>query len=461
MCGLFGIYDNKRDGNEEAARLTYFALYSLQHRGQESAGISVSDGTSIKTYKQMGLVSRVFSEDILDSLTGWSALGQVRYSTTGSSQLHNAQPFEFKFNGGEKMVIAHNGNLVNFDLLCDQLDVTEPTSTSDTELMARILQNSKADTIEEAVLEMVKIIRGAYSVAILTKDKLIAFRDPHGIRPLCIGKLGEATIFTSETCALDIVGARHVREIEPGEMVVVTHEGLLSKTFTTHSDRAMCAFEYIYFARPDSNIYGKNLYKVRVNMGRNLAREHPVDADIVISVPDSGTPAAIGFSKESGIPFDDGLIKNRYVGRTFIQPSQAMRELGVKIKLNPIREIFENKRVVIVDDSIVRGTTSKNIIKIIREAGAREVHMRVSSPPVMCPCFYGIDTATKSELIAANMSVEEIRKHLNVDSLGYLSIKGMVGAINLPHKDLDLACFNNVYPIKIPEAVQELKLVFK
>jgi len=457
MCGLFGIFDN----NKEVSKLTYFALYSLQHRGQESTGISVSDGQTITTHKDMGLVSRVFSEDILEKLKGRSALGHVRYSTTGSSHLHNAQPFEVTLASGEQIVITHNGNLVNFETLCEELGITEPTSSSATELMARMLQTSQAATLEDAILEMVRKIQGAYSVIILSKDKLIAFRDPCGIRPLSIGKLDDSYIVTSETCALDIVGAQHVRAIEPGEMVVISSKGLSSRTFSVRSKRAMCAFEYIYFARPDTTIYGKNLYQVRVNMGRNLAREHPVDADIVISVPDSGTPAAIGFSKESGIPFDDGLIKNRYVGRTFISPTQTMRELGVKIKLNPIREIFENKRVVVVDDSIVRGTTSKKIVQLIRDCGACEVHMRFSSPPVMYPCFYGIDTATKSELIAANMSLEEIRQHLNVDTLGYLSIKGMVRAINLPDKELDLACFNGEYPVDIPEAVQELKLIFK
>ncbi|MFC1596022.1 amidophosphoribosyltransferase [Candidatus Margulisiibacteriota bacterium] len=457
MCGLFGIYDND---SREVAKLTYFALYSLQHRGQESAGISVTDGEQITTHKDMGLVSRIFTEDIISGLKGRSALGHVRYSTTGSSHLHNAQPLEVTFNN-EKMVIAHNGNLVNFDLLCEKLGITESNSFSDTELMARILESSKADTLEEAVLEMVKMIQGAYSVVIMTNDKLIAFRDPCGIRPLCIGKIDGSFIVTSETCALDIVGAELVRPIEPGELVVISREGLSSKTFRNDAKRSMCAFEYIYFARPDSTIYGKNLYQSRVNMGRNLFREHPVEADLVISVPDSGTPAAIGFAKESGIPYEDGLIKNRYVGRTFISPTQDMRELGVKIKLNPIRHIFEDKTVVVVDDSIVRGTTSKKIIQLIRECGAKEVHMRVSSPPVRYPCFYGIDTATKSELIAANMSIEEIREHLNVDTLGYLSIQGMIKAINLPGKELDIACFNGEYPVEIPEEVSELKLIFK
>lgn len=461
MCGLFGIINQTPQEEQDVARLSYFALYSLQHRGQESAGISVSDGVKVSTHKDMGLVSRVFTEENLERLKGFLGVGQVRYSTTGSSNICNAQPFEITLQNGEKIVIAHNGNLVNFAELCFTLGISEATSTSDTELMARILQKSTAPNLEDAILEMLKIIQGAYSVIVMSKDKLIAFRDPCGIRPLSIGKLGNCTVVTSETCAMDIIGAQFMRDVEPGEMVVISQEGYTTKSFTPHSKRAMCAFEYIYFARPDSNIYDKNLYEARINMGRFLAREHPVEADIVIGVPDSGTPAAIGYSKETGIPYDDGLIKNRYVGRTFISPSQAMRERGVKIKLNPIRKIFDNKRVVVVDDSIVRGTTSKKIVSIIRECGAREIHMRVSSPPVMFPCFYGIDTATKSELIAATKSIEQIREHLKVDSLGYLSVKGMVHAINLPHQDLDLACFNGEYPVNIPEAVQELKLIFK
>ena len=461
MCGLFGVINQTSNNEQDVSRLTYFGLYSLQHRGQESAGISVSNGKTIATHKDMGLVSRVFTEDNLEHLKGFMSVGQVRYSTTGSSNICNAQPFEITLNNGDNIVIAHNGNLVNFNEICSKLGINEATSASDTELMARILQQSKAPNIEDAILEMLKMIQGAYSVIIMTKDKLIAFRDPCGIRPLSIGKLDNSIVITSETCAMDIVGAHFTREIEPGELVVFSQDGYNSKSFTAQTKRAMCAFEYIYFARPDTNIYGKSLYEARVNMGRFLAREHPVEADIVIGVPDSGTPAAIGYAKEAGIPYDDGLIKNRYVGRTFISPSQAMRERGVKIKLNPIRKIFENKRVIIVDDSIVRGTTSKKIVQIIRECGAREIHMRVSSPPVMFPCFYGIDTATKSELIAATKSVAQIREHLKVDTLGYLSIKGMVHAINLPHKDLDLACFNGEYPVNIPEAVQELKLIFK
>jgi len=459
MCGLFGIFDSSKD--KEVARLAYFALYSLQHRGQESAGITVSDGEKLTTHKGMGLVSQVFSEPVLTGLTGYVGLGHVRYSTTGSSNLKNAQPFEVTTRHGLQLAIAHNGNLVNFDRLCASAGITEPTTSSDTELMARLLQNADSTDIEQAILEMTRKIHGAYSVVVMTPDRLIAFRDPCGIRPLCIGKIDGATIVTSETCALDIVGAKYIREVEPGEMVTISKEGLVSKIISHETRRAMCVFEYIYFARPDSIIYGKNLYHVRVNMGRNLAREHPVEADIVIGVPDSGTPAAIGFSKETGIPYDDGLIKNRYVGRTFIHPTQLMREMGVKIKLNPIRDIFENKRVVVVDDSIVRGTTSRKIIQLIRESGAREVHMRVSSPPVTHPCFYGIDTATRSELIASKASMEEIRQHLNVDSLGYLSIAGMVQAINIPHDELDLACLNGKYPVEIPEALQELKLIFK
>lgn len=458
MCGLFSIFDSEK--NKDVARLTFFGLYALQHRGQESAGISVTEGRTIQTHKGMGLVSRVFTEENLSQLTGHSALGHVRYSTTGSSHLCNAQPFDMTTQSGIPFSIAHNGNLVNFDMLCQQVGMNEDMTMSDTELMARLLQQSTEKEILSAVLSMTKSLIGAYSIVIMTPDKLIALRDPFGVRPLCIGQLDGAFIVTSETCALDIVGAKHIRDIEPGEIVIITQDGFTSKMFSSRTTRSMCVFEYIYFARPDSTIYGKNLYQVRVNMGRQLAREHPIQADMVISVPDSGTPAAIGFSKESGIPYDDGLIKNRYVGRTFIQPNQLLREVGVKIKLNPIREIFENKRVVVVDDSIVRGTTSKKIVQVIRDAGASEVHMRVSSPPVRFPCFYGIDTATRAELIAACMNEEGIVNHLKVDSLGYLSIDGMVHAINLPGKDLDLACLNGKYPIAVPEALSALKLIY-
>jgi len=459
MCGIFAIYD--QENNKNVAKLTYFALYSLQHRGQESAGITVSNGKEMKTHKNMGLVSQIFDEKKLSKLTGNLALGHVRYSTTGSSNIENAQPFETIWNDKEKIQIAHNGNLVNFDRICSHLGITIPTNNSDTELIALLLKKLKDPSLETTIQKIIQKITGAYSIVIMSKEKIIAFRDPYGIRPLCLGRLGSSYVLASESCAFDIIGAQYIREVEPGEIITISKTGLSSTMLPSTTNRAMCVFEYIYFARPDSNIYGKNLYCTRVNMGRNLAREQPVKADMVISVPDSGTPAAIGYSKESGIPLDEGLIKNRYVGRTFISPTQEMRELGVRIKLNPISKIFEGKRIVIVDDSIVRGTTSRKIVNLVRKAGAREVHVRVSSPPILFPCFYGIDTATKSELIAANMSLEKIRQHLNADSLGYLSIRGLTQAINLPSKDLDLACLNGEYPIKIPEEIQKLKLIFK
>ncbi|MFA5839060.1 MAG: amidophosphoribosyltransferase [Candidatus Margulisiibacteriota bacterium] len=459
MCGIFGVYNFAPDG---PAKLTYYGLFALQHRGQESAGIAVSDGNEIKCHKGMGLVNQVFNEKRLQTLPGKIAVGHVRYSTTGSSILENAQPIIFESKYGV-IAIAHNGNLVNSADLRNELKEKGIAfeGTTDTEVLAQLIATSKMEKIEEAVVEAVKQCRGAFSLIIMTKDKLLALKDAHGIRPLSVGKTENGYIFASETCAIDIIGARFMRDVANGELVTIDENGLTSMTWQRGETDALCVFEFIYFARPDSVLNGRSVYESRVQMGKMLAEEHPVDADIIMPVPESGIPAAIGFSAESKIPYGEGLIKNRYIGRTFIQPSQEMREMGVRIKLNPIRDAVRGKKVVLIDDSIMRGTTSRQIIRLIRDAGAREVHMRVSSPPNLNPCFYGIDTATKAELIAANLSIDGIRKYLEADSLGYLSIRSLVKAISMPAKNLCMACLNGEYPVKIPEKMQSLKLFFK
>jgi amidophosphoribosyltransferase len=456
MCGIFGIYSNKLNVIES----TYFSLFALQHRGQESAGISVSNGEQVHTIKKLGLISQAFTKEDMDALPkGEIAIGHVRYSTTGSSFVENAHPFAFMFKG-TYMSLAHNGNLVNIQELRDWcMDKGfRFNSSSDTELICAMLTLSEKDTIEEAIAEVSKRLKGAYSFVVLTPDKIVGMRDSFGIRPMVIGEISGGFAIASEDCALGVVGAEHIREVMPGEMVVISKNGVSFNTvFEPQQRLAACAFEFLYFARPDSCISGKNLYEARVRMGRNLYREHPVDADSVISVPDSGTPAAIGFSRESGIPFAEGLIKNRYIGRTFIQPDQLLREVGVRLKLNPIISAIKNKRIVLVDDSIVRGTTSKKIVKLLRSVGAKEIHMRISAPEVKWPCFYGIDTESQKELIAANHSVEEIGKILEVDSIGYLSLKGLVNAIHLPKEHLCLACFNGDYPVQVPDNLQRSK----
>jgi amidophosphoribosyltransferase len=458
MCGLYGIYAP----GKEVAKLTYLGLFALQHRGQESAGISVARGQQLYTHKAMGLVPQVFNEEILSTLQGDLAIGHVRYSTTGSSRIENAQPLEFTVND-IPVVLAHNGNLVNADSLRALLESEgfKFSTTSDTEIIAALFKKYYSEDLERTIEAMFKDLQGAYSVLIMLPGKIIGFRDPWGIRPLCLGKLEGSYVLASESCALATTGADYIREVENGEVIILDQAGSHSRTFAKHKRNALCIFEHVYFARPDSIMSGQTIYKVREKMGQLLAREHPVKADIVIAVPDSGVPAAIGYAKESKLPYEEGLIKNRYVGRTFINPDQMIRELGVKIKLNPISEILRDRRVVIVDDSIVRGTTSRKIVKLLREAGAREVHMRVSSPPIVNPCFYGIDTASKSELIAANMSVEEIRKHLDVDSLGYLSIKGLLTATHASKKEFCLGCFNADYPVAVPEELTRLKILFK
>ncbi|MBI5399186.1 amidophosphoribosyltransferase [Candidatus Saganbacteria bacterium] len=456
-CGVFGVYSFN---GANLAKPTYYGLFSLQHRGQESAGIYVSDGRRFKGRAGMGLVNMIFNEDNLKELTGHIAIGHVRYSTTGSSILENAQPFVIESKFGP-IAVAHNGNLINTKELRDHLPDYKFKGTTDTEIIAALLANSPESDFEAALIKTLAQCRGAFSLIIMTNDKLVAVRDPHGIRPLSIGKLDDAYVFSSETCGLDVVGAVFVRDVDAGELVIIDAQGLRSKTWSRGEREAMCVFEFIYFARPDSLIKGRSFHDIRVHLGKYLAVEQPANADMVIAVPDSGIPAAIGYASESGIPFSEGLIKNRYIGRTFIQPTQALRDIGVKMKLNPIRDAVRGRKIVLMDDSIVRGTTSRQIVRLLRDCGAREVHFRVSSPPIMHSCFYGIDTPSRADLIAANLSVEGIRKYIEADSLGYLSLKSLTKAINLPADRSCLACLNGEYPVNIPERLQSLKLFFE
>lgn len=456
-CGVYGIYSY--DGND-LAKPVYYGLFSLQHRGQESAGIFTSDGKKFKGKVGMGLVNVVFNEENLKDLTGHIAIGHVRYSTTGSSVIANAQPMVIESKFGP-IALSHNGNLINTGELRAELPEYKFKSTTDSEVIAALIANSSADTLEEALISTLKKCRGAFSLVIMSLDKLIGVRDPNGVRPLSVGKMNQAYVISSETCGLDVVGADFVRDVANGEMVIIDKDGLQSKTWDRREREALCVFEFIYFARPDSMFAGRSFHDVRVHLGKYLAKEHPADAEMVIAVPDSGIPASMGFSGESKIPYSEGLIKNRYIGRTFIQPTQMMRDIGVRMKLNPIRDSIRGRKIIMIDDSIVRGTTSRQIVRLLRDQGAREVHMRISSPPYMSPCFYGIDTPTRSELIAANLSVEGIRKYLEADSLGYLSLKSLVKAVNIPHDRLCLACLNGEYPVKIPERMQSLKLFFK
>ena len=459
-CGVFGVFAP----GEDVARLTYFGLHALQHRGQESAGITVSNGELLLTYKQLGLVTQVFSDADLDSLRGKLAIGHVRYSTTGSTRLENAQPCVIE-DGKFSLAIAHNGNILNSKPLADRLRKEGYTfrSSSDTEAILYLIhRNFRLNlSIEEAIARAMSELKGAYSLAIATLNQLIAVRDPYGIRPLAIGRMPAGYVISSETCGLDIVGAEFVREVQPGEIIVIDENGMFSYEGQPAAKPFICMFEFIYFARPDSKINGKTLYQARKEMGRYLAKEAPVEADIVIPVPDSGIPSAVGYAEASGIPFGEGLIKNRYVGRTFIQPTQYLRQLGIKLKLNPLKDIISGKRVVLVDDSIVRGNTSRQIVQLIKDAGAREVHVRVSSPPVMWPCFYGIDTANRNELIAANMSIEDIRKSIGADSLVYLSLESLIKATGLPGESFCLACLNGNYPIEIPKKLKLSKFVLE
>lgn len=457
-CGVFGVY-----GHPEAANLVYLGLYALQHRGQEGAGITSSDGRQFYTEKGMGLVADIFTEKRLKRLPGHTAIGHNRYSTTGSSSLKNVQPIVANFAMGS-LAIAHNGNLVNAEQLRRRLEEDGAIfqSSSDSEVMIHLMARSRYEDFRERAIDSLKRVSGAFSLLIMREKELIAARDPYGVRPLCLGMVDGCYVVASETCAFDLIGARYIRDIEPGEIVTISEGGLSSMKALNSTRKAFCIFEFIYFSRPDSYIFGgHNVNELRKEFGRQLAREDPVNADIVIPVPDSGVPAAIGFSEESGIPFDFGLIRNHYVGRTFIEPKQSIRHFGVKIKLNPVRDLLEGKRVVVVDDSIVRGTTSKKIVKMIREGGgAREVHMRISSPPSIGPCFYGIDTPTRQELIATTHSVQEIRKFITADSLAYLSLEGLKNIVP-ESENYCTACFNNVYPIHFPgEHLQQMELVF-
>ncbi len=449
QCGVFGIF-----GNSRAAELTYLGLYALQHRGQESAGIVTSDKGQIHMHKGMGEVSEVFAKkETLAKLTGNISVGHTRYSTTGASSLVNIQPFLIT-NRDRVLAIAHNGNLTNALELKTRLDSKGSIfqTTSDTEIILHLATVSKKKTRYDRVCEALSKVRGAYSALFLTDYSLIAARDPQGFRPLALGKYNRSWVIASETCAFDIIGAKYIRDIEPGEVLEITKDELRS-TFPRKKQRhAACIFEYIYFARPDSRIFGENVDKIRRRLGRQLAREHPVEADIVIGIPDSANTATLGYAEESGIRFEIGLIRNHYVGRTFIDPEQKIRDLDVKVKFNPVRGVLQGRRVVVVDDSIVRGTTSKKLVKMIRDAGAREVHFRVSSPPIVSPCFFGIDMPTKEELIGHRMSVKEIEKYLEVDSLRYLSLRGMLSMPSLPDTDFCSGCFSGKYPIKVPEA---------
>ncbi|MCW5891878.1 MAG: amidophosphoribosyltransferase [bacterium] len=444
-CGVVGVY-----GHPEAATLAYLGLYALQHRGQESAGIVASDGDALISHRGMGLVADIFTEDILATLEGRLAIGHNRYSTTGSTLLKNCQPFVVEWAHGA-LAIAHNGNLVNADRLRGELEARGSIfqSTSDTEVIIHLIAQSGADGVLARIVDALTQVRGAYSLVFLTERQVIAARDPGGFRPLVLGRIGDAWVVTSETCALDLVDATYVREVRPGEVVVLDERGVTSYQPFPPAPPHHCVFEYVYFARPDSNVYGRNVYEVRKELGRQLARESAVPADIVIPVPDSGVPAAIGYSEEAGIPFEMGLIRNHYVGRTFIEPTSSIRHFGVKVKLNALREVLEGKRVVVVDDSIVRGTTSRKLVHMVRAAGAREVHMRISSPPTTNPCYYGIDTPTRQELIASSHSLEDTRAFLGADSLAYLSLPGLFAFNGGNGERFCDACFTGRYPVPL------------
>lgn len=454
-CGVFGIF-----GHPNAAEMTYFGLYALQHRGQEGAGIVTYDGNLLHEVRGMGEVSDVFAKrEKLGILSGDRAIGHNRYSTTGSSVLRNVQPLVINYRG-ERLAAAHNGNLTNSESLRSKLENSGSIfhTTSDTEIILHLIARSRKKTMEEIVFDALKKIHGAYSLLFLTRNELIACRDPHGFRPLALGKIGDAWVVASETCSFDLIGAEYVRDVEPGEIVWITAEGLSSYKPFKPRKHAFCIFEFIYFSRPDSRIFGENVDKVRRRLGRCLADEHPVDADIVISVPDSSNTATLGFSERSGIKFEIGLIRNHYVGRTFIDPEQEIRDLDAKVKFNAVRGVLQDKRVVVVDDSIVRGTTMKKLIQMIRSAGAKEIHLRISSPPIIAPCFYGIDMPTREELIAPQMTVDEIGRALKVDSIGYLSLKGMLSMHSLPDTDFCTACFSAKYRTKVENLNGKLAL---
>ena len=445
-CGVFGIY-----GHSEAAKLAYLGLYALQHRGQESAGIATADGTRIRTVREMGYVNEIFDQDRLATLPGHLAIGHTRYSTAGESKLSNAQPIVIDCVHGQ-VAVCHNGNIVNANEIRDRL-VKEGSifqTNSDTEVLVHLYARSSAGGVEDALVDAIRQLSGAFSFAILTKDQLIATRDPHGFRPLALGKLGDAWVVCSETCALDLINATYVRDVEPGEVIVVGPDGLRSLRAFPPAKLAHCVFEHVYFARPDSEVFGQSVNEVRTNLGRLLARETGVAVDVVVPIPDSGVCAAIGYAEEARLPMRFGLIRNHYVGRTFIEPAQAIRHFGVKVKLNPVKSILAGKRVVLIDDSIVRGTTSRKIVKMVRAAGASEVHLRISCPPTVSPCFYGVDTPRRSELIAATHSLEEIRKYIGADSLGYLSLAGLLEAVGSRQQHYCTSCYTGQYPVAFP-----------
>jgi amidophosphoribosyltransferase len=460
MCGVFGIYAPRDAPDRGVARMTFFGLYALQHRGQESAGIAVSDGSRITAMKDMGLVSQVFDESKLSGLEGHIAIGHARYSTTGSTVWQNAQPV-VRHARGHTVALGHNGNLTNTTELREEMLARRVSlrSTSDTEVIAALIAEHEGGDLGDAVEEAMSRIEGAFAAVVLTERGLAGFRDPDGIRPLVVGRLGDAWVLASETCAFDLIGARAERELEPGELVVIDEEGPRFRR-TGAGRGALCVFEYIYFARPDSVMRGRGLHEVRRQMGERLAAEAPVEADVVIGVPDSGTPAAVGFAQRSGIPFGEGLVKNRYVGRTFIQPDQALRERGVKLKFNTLPSVLEGRRVVVVDDSIVRGSTTRKLVQMLFEAGAREVHLRISSPPIVSPCFYGIDMADQDQLIAAGRTVEEVRARLGATSLAYLSLEGLEATAG-PADGFCRACLTGEYPTEIPADMRLAKLRFE
>jgi amidophosphoribosyltransferase len=452
-CAVIGVY-----GHKEASNLAYLGLYALQHRGQESSGIVSSDGQHFHQEKAMGLVADIFTKEKLRRLPGKAAIGHNRYSTAGSSDLKNAQPIVINFAFGN-LALAHNGNLINAQMIRSELEAYGAIfqSTTDSEVIVHLVAHSRASTLQDRVVDALNQVRGAFSITLLTDHGLIAARDPYGFRPLSLGRIKDAWIVASETCAFDLIGAETIRDIEPGELILIDEKGLQSFYPFPKAKPAMCIFEHIYFARPDSKIYGHTVYMTRKALGRQLAKESYVPADIVIPVPDSGVPAALGFSEGSNIPFENGLIRNHYVGRTFIEPEQRIRHFGVKVKLNAVKDVLEGKRVIVVDDSLVRGTTSRKIVKMIRNAGAKEVHMRISSPPVISPCFYGIDTPSKLELIGASHRVDEIRKYTTADSLAYLSLEGMLAASPGTGDRYCNACFTENYPIPFTRA-EELQL---
>jgi amidophosphoribosyltransferase len=454
MCGIFGISNHK-----DAAKLTYLGLYALQHRGEESAGIVTRNCKKLLNHKGLGLVGDIFKENILKSLKGNIAVGHVRYSTTGSTTTKNIQPFYIKHKK-DHLAIAHNGNLINTTELHEKLEKNGAIfqTTMDSEVIAHLFTHTNEKDHKKLVINMLSQLKGAYSLVMLLNDVLIGARDPFGWRPLCIGKLDGSYVLASETCALDLIQAEYVRDVEPGEIVFITKKGLESIKPKKEHKKAYCIFEYIYFSRPDSNIFGHNVYLTRKELGRQLAKEHPVDCDLVMSIPDSGSYAAVGYAAAVKKPCEVGMIRNHYVGRTFIQPSQFIRDFKVKVKLNPIKAVLKGKKIVVIEDSIVRGTTSKARIKALRDAGAKEIHMRVTCPPLKYPCFFGIDFPTKKELIASNKTIEEITKYLGLDSLKYISLEGMLKSMQQADKDFCTACFNGNYPVKLPKKLSKYTL---